>query len=712
MPRIDLMSGGDQIQDQIHGPEIDIKGQGAVGNAIAQVGEDAQKIGLNIMQKRKQAQDTDFAFTKTLEDAKEISRYEQQLKQDPNGLDGYAKKMQDFMQSRIDKNYEDSPSDEARIMYDHSARHMFTENLISSEKFENTEKVKKYGQNLVDGNTQVASRYMYSPVSSDQFKAENDFMVDGIKGQIGTTLNPEQAADFIRKSKEQRAVGQMVGYEAQGASGYDSALDALKPGNPIGDSLEESTKAKYLVHFSNLKEQDQVTSASEIRNQVKDIKTDSFNMVNIKPSYANGIINGIKTNPKIKKDEKARLIEDVQFSVHAGEDLSKLGTTPRSQWASEPSIVAGSGFNSSGRQSLVDRFNQLKNQFEKKQELDPVDTTLKSFAPLQALEKQSRDKDPGATKIYLDKLMATQNTLEIRNPKVVSNAQVHVLGDLINKAPTDASKVKTIDDLKTKYGSYFPKVFNQLADKNKETGGGVDPKLALVAFASDAQSKENIVANVTRGDRIQEDFGAGKTFDETTTSRLKEEVNKRVIGAVDAINAGVSDGSNAALASSVRHQVLIEAMKQKQNDRNLEPAEAATRAYNTIIKSNFTPIATANSNVLMPRVDGKNNPYNEDLARSFIKTYSTKEGLRDLDIGIPGGVNKEQVYETLPSQVRWVNNGDHSGIKLTVMRPGGLKPVFDSKGKQIERSFQDITDHPDQRTLDGAKTKLFGMIPL
>lgn len=708
MPKIDLMGQGDLIQDQVRGADIPWQSYGRNYEAAAQLGEQAVQLGTEVLKKRKEANDTNYAFNKNLEDAVEINRYSEDLKKSlPDGADGYADKMKEFVQERVDKNLEDAPSLEAGNMYHNEARNRLAHEIINSEGYESKERARKYRQDISDGMTELSAGQMNDP-DPERFVTDSDLFRRHVEANIGTTVNPEEGHDIVKKGLDQFAGATMHGYESQGR--YEEALNLLKTDNPVAQALNTEKREQFLEKFTNLQKVQNTTRLSTIHNQLMDMETDAFNgnYHDIDAGKLQSIISEARSNPKLDEDGQNRIIDRAKSLLVIGPAIDKLKTTPRDQWSQLlPENFVGSGFNSKGRQELQRKYTAAMNNFATQQEKYPAETTLSAFPVLQSLANQASDGNPEATQTFAGQLLDKEKALGIRDPKILTDYHAQRAADIINKAPTPEAAALAINSLQKSFGKYYPQAFMELAERESKGGYGVDPRLSVASFLTEPASQIKIVENVRNAKPIEEGFKGDH-------EALKLQINKAVSPAIAAINSQNSDGSDSVLANSVRAQVELEAKKLMNADYNMSAKEAAQRGYQAIIGRNFNLASGNKSQVLVPNQLG-GHPMDSNLVAQFLGTYSHEERFKELDVGTPKSYIKgheskadaqDAYYQRLADTGRWVSIKDGTGIKLVQQTESGYLPVLNSKNEPIIKSFQEISTNPPAKVLNKSEVNI------
>jgi hypothetical protein len=711
-PRIELEDQTPTENTQVHGADIQFQQFGAQYKAAAQAGEGIEGLGLQLMNKRKEANDANYAFNSSFKYAQDYQKESENFQQNsPLGMDGYAANMSKFSTDYYDQVMKNAPSDDARRIFDQYGRRTMMDNAIGADKFEFVEKAKKQQADISTNGDELSKSLMDHP-DYNTFADRLNILKGQINAGVGTAYeSQEQANADTKKASNQAAVGLMEGLISQGR--YGEGLMVLKDGQPVGDAIDPKEKAHYLEHLKGLVKTDQDTRVSTAMSQLDDVTYQATHGKRVDAGYAAQAAQTIQ-NSRMDPDKKARALDDLHTALTVGNDTSRLGTLPMSEWSKLPSAnPQNSDWNSAKRGKIQDSFNAVAESFAKDRENDPVQSVLDNFPVLGNKAQQAQGGDPGVMQDYLDQVVSKQKYLQVQNPKVLSNQQAQQMGDMINKAPNPEAAAAAITGMQQSFGKYFSQAFNELAEKSSKGGAGVNPNLALAAYMPDQGSRQRVIENVLNAKNITDLYEARTTG--TDVSFLEDAVKGKTKTITDILDAATPDGSNAALGKSISNQINIEAQKLLIDPANsqLRPRDAADQAYKNIVDQNFYTPKGGASTVLVPKtyttVDGQGNqanlPNNPDLIKAALTHYSTPEGIASLNPKLDDNIvksfygdksaAKEYTVNVLKDHARWVNTPDNSGIRLVAPNGDHMEPILDSKGNKIDMKFQDISTRPD-----------------
>ncbi len=701
MPRIDLAPSGDLVQGLVHGPAIDQAGVAKGFDAESHFGGEVAEIANNAAAMRKQAADSNFAFNQTIADQTAIEQQSSKLQSTlPKGAQGYAAQMQDFIQTRIDQNTSNAPSQEAADLYTKSISRYAADRLISAQQYEKTETAQKYRDDITNGNTAIASRYMSNP----NYLTFNDTVktvTDQIKANSGITHNASEEPDLIQKAAQQQAVGILEGLNNQGR--YKEAQNLLKPGNPVGDSLSEALKAHYLDSASAQNNNQQSVTKTFLEGKLKDITTDILNGNHFTSDQGQALISAYNSNTKATPADKKAFQDQVMTTMAVGNSIQTAKSLPKDQRQAEMDKIQGligQGDNSNLRQDIVNKGIAAINHLEAQEIKDPAMAATASNPQIMDMEKQARGGDPQKTKTYLDALTKQQVFLQIPQ-KVLSVPQMSIESAKINTGMSPAAIGQEITKLSDTYGKYFPMAMEELAKGPEKGQPGVNPQYAIAAYLPSNDSKTNAITNIQNYKSIKEQWlSNGRVNKDYENLGLQASQATSQIRGI--INAGSTLSKNEPLSKSITAQVEIEAMKAMNSPQGAKDSkDAIAQAYDKVVGANFNIMTGGRSSVLMPKnIPGMSG--NEGIVNKSLDYYSTPDGLKSLGIKPIG--SSDGFYDHLSQTSRWINTPGNQGARLVQYLPTGqVVPV-------LAPQTQYLPDGSTNETLQPIKKDFIDMV--
>ncbi len=136
---------------------------GMMGNAISGAGQQVFKLGAELMQRQKKAEDDDFVFSQTAKDERDFAefRLEADKNKAPDGS-GYTKGIQEWGENRLKENLKVAPSSEAAKQYEMRMGAAFNHATVQAMGEEQKTKIahwqgKIVGEISLDGNSLVSA---------------------------------------------------------------------------------------------------------------------------------------------------------------------------------------------------------------------------------------------------------------------------------------------------------------------------------------------------------------------------------------------------------------------------------------------------------------------------------------------------------------------------------------------------------------------------
>jgi hypothetical protein len=224
MPNIPKRRQAATINESVGSTPGDPSG-GRTEQALAQLGGTAAAIGESLLQKRKQAEDSDFAFTKSMQDAEDLNHFVGELKKTtPESGDGYYDSIKQFTDERIRENQEAAPSSEASSMYLQRSGRMFSTARIHAENEEAQMRL-GYQKKNIDDSADALSKGLIENPNDQHALGGLARLHEGIFKQVGTLYSPEEAKQKFEDVKGSVAKNYFKGLEVTGK--YDLALQLL-----------------------------------------------------------------------------------------------------------------------------------------------------------------------------------------------------------------------------------------------------------------------------------------------------------------------------------------------------------------------------------------------------------------------------------------------------------------------------------------------------
>jgi hypothetical protein len=234
-------------------------------------------------------------------------------------------------------------------------------------------------------------------------------------------------------------------------------------------------------------------------------------------------------------------------------------------------------------------------------------------------------------------------------------------------------------------------------------------ELRAVAYAS-PETRVSLIDGIKNQDAINKQI---KT-DELLNTRSKR-VDIAVTGAMGnfktATLGSANDSSRLETVNALQKMVQIQAKRDLIQNPDGDPKAIAQKAYDDVVGATYAITNGGKSSVIVPRaINGR--PMDTKIVGTYLDVYSKADNFSDLNVAVPKGVEKDKFLGVLESNHRWVTNDSQTGVKLMqIQRDGNLQPVYNTLGKPVEKSYDEINMYPGKKVIEANKsfmTKLFG----
>jgi len=696
MPRIPVKQTGFR-KHQVADNRIGSDGAGMVNSAIAKAAGQVTDFTIDIMKKRKRANDTDYAFKSYMSDFAETSRFEQDLKQEEGANpETYALKMREFTDERMKAGVKAAPSDEAKTMYEQRALPLFTKSQIDAENYQNTEKAKYFfesKQQTVDASANaLLDNPNYVKARDLQIQLKEDFETD--VDVFGETV----AKEALTRNNNKLAMGVLDGLEAQGR--YGEAIALLKDNEAEGkitNDLEPKQKAQLLKRYNRGLESKKNEGNAEVRRQTSDAFAAALNG-NLDHTSIGALEAKIDTSG-FKPEEKKRLQDAVKIAKTISPVFNEMSQQPVSEWKSPKDIVGSlpGNFNEAQRSRAGAAIAQQQMRHMKSRESDGAQYILDNYP---GVAKQQEALDGEA---LVDSTMMKQKELGVRNIRPIPKSRINFFVQSVeNATPEDAALA--LEQVSQKFGKHSGAVISQMV-----ADGKMKSDYLLVAGLPNPASRANIIDNIRREPEFDEIIKNNQEY-KSQKSNLPTEMasNSEFMRLSGALRA--SDPSRSAFVAGISNQVNIEAKKLISTGENA--SNAVEKAVATVFENNYYVVDSGPVSSVIPRAvnDGDNGyvKMDEDVIDTFVESHSESDYFSQADIPIPADyknlfVDKstaeitEMFHDDLEKNSFWDLGSDQRSmiLKTRSSATGRIVAVQDSNKESIRFDLVDMHNTPD-----------------
>lgn len=727
---------------------------GQTDAAVAQLGVAATELGQQLMQKSKDAEDMDYANTRSQQFARDLDKKQLELKtQVPADYKGYTDQLNQWINDRYTQDQKEAPSNTAKRLYQGKAAESFQPALINANREEFQARVTSYQTNTLDSIKQNSDTLVSYPSTGSAY-TKMDQVDNGISQSIGHIFNEAVAHEIIKKNREDTAKSVMDGFyqkalgdpkdtwRTSAAAGIQvlngTDLDSLKrpSGARVADYLTPSDKAAMLDKFQRLYETRKNSDTTELHKGTNDafgqaLVGQKVNRTLFLPGgqWDQHVADGSETPAA-----KARAQQELAVADMTGNIRKELIVTSPDKWdgiiagfenrglgaisdqaKKDPRIInaAEPGF---GR-TVVDQYKAKliasKDELLRLRKDDPAAFTRSAFSGVDA-DIKAAGFDPTRNDAAINQLKAMETAIGIQSyeQKITTKDQRAQIWDGI-RGGNGQQVSNFMSTQQQKYGSHWQDVFNEV---NIDHPGAKDLWIAnLLPDPYTRQQAVNTVINKSATDEAFKKKYAVVGSDKQEVA-LTQKVNESLKDYMRAVRNTSDEGGTLAVSNALNNAVLLRAKEELTSGINKtdDMDEAVNRASN-ILKSNFRVIDAANSTVMAPtytNVLGRPTPVNPNQLKAFMEGRLTDDGLKLLNLRTPTPAGstaateparREALIKQIKLTGQWVSSPNFDGLLLMVTDTDGRTVAVGQndgtpKGRQLFIPFSHIAGPTDMVT--------------
>jgi len=588
-------------------------------------------------------------------------------------------------------------------------------------------------------NAMKAKNAFYNKMSTQFIQGLDDRQQYG-KALSYLQANQEDPSMFTSMDPDQaQKLGFIDGREAQALKdkGEGFKLPVLTKGDKVKLSAEETAvmngmsphdKAVWIDRMrAKIKENTEVR-LSDLNANVNGFEKVALSGLPVSDQMVADLKKQVNSNPNLTQFARVRLMDAINSAYAVNQQLSLAASTPRSQWGSilegvDSKIQSYSAeaakqdprMGTAGQDFAV-QANRLQNKemlerslavIKKQQDTDPAAFVTQNDRTIQNLYLGTKDDSPRATNAYINASLAKQQYLGIEpsKQKILMKQDAIQLANSIMVIPNAADTNKYLNNLQAQYGEHFPRVISELASVNKNLAD-----FRPIAYAP-PDSRDSLIDAIKNEKSIKDGIQANEILKVKSKSVIAA-ANNTMSAFKDVVLGSSNDSSRQEVVNSMNKLVTLQAQRDLLRNPDANPKDLVSKAYADLIDSTYSITDGGSSSVLVPRVVG-GRQMDANMVRSYMEVYSKPENFGELGVAVPKtAVDKDQYYNFLSANSRWVTNESQSGMKLMqVMRDGSVQPVFNTLGKPVEQNYADINLKPPKKVIENNKTlfkKLFG----
>lgn len=733
MPRLpDFMPRQGVISDNPQGVAINPNAFGSDYEAAANVGGTIAGIGLQLAEKRKQAEDHDYAFNQSLEDARAIQDYSQQLRlKMPGDYKGYTEAVTKYANDRYEQNQKSAPSDSARRFYEQYSGPIVNRSIMDASAEEFKQKAINYQSNLLNGRQKSSDTLISNPNPQLAYQLVDTHSAQ-IKNAAGTIIDQQQASKYDFETKQHLANSLLDGlysgalesgkgvwdsFARQGLSiidGNDRDSQLRPSSERISNYLNPSQKAELRDKFARLIETRNKEDLTELHRMMNDNLTAALNGKSPDPALFPALDKAL-TNKATTPQEDIRYRTHLDAAQYVGGKIQEAATTPVARWTAlrdsipvrvekakadaalaNNDLVAAQGpnFLASESQQLKNTFDAALNQYARELNHDPMAYAM-NYDPVTKSMMKAAGNDPAKFQDAVNRAKSFQISMGVNpyNVRTISKEQSAQFGHVLNDPATSGDETaKFLMSQRQLYGDMITEVIQDAkVDKN------LDLPLEAALQTRDPISMGNAINTIKFQKDMDESFK--KTFQKDAkdiTERIHEEVGSLITpyrqGVLQSSDMGTADRN----LNDLHNMVLARATREKTRFPNMSEKDAAAAGMKFItdtyhlVQSNNTLAMVSRSTVQDP-----------SLIKAYLDGHMSDVAFDRMNLQMPKGKNfsklapedqKTMYYETLKKTGYWASDRV-GGMALVYVDPDpmvGAQFAYDKNGNKIHVDFRNV----------------------
>jgi hypothetical protein len=467
-------------------------------------------------------------------------------------------------------------------------------------------------------------------------------------------------------SKEINDIKVSLSSEVQGKS--------LSELTQIRDNIDATGKDRYRPEIESFASREQMKQI--INTEIKDkAKRELANAMQVKDD----IVSDLKADGVISKQNMAKK-DSVYNALILAEEYQKANEW---QLGINAEIKASSAFQSiqfSSKTQTTDKLNELKLNWQRsgKKEDELIYTSFANQVSVRDAEIKKdfigyyKSQNP-EEEITVDKMITLQTAMDVAplNIRVTSDAELEAF-EAAFKAPglNYAEKAQVGKDFLNSYGAHQNKVLRHLISSGKITP--IDN--LLLAYPNDVRIKGAILANAPETiKRYKSDIPKDDrtTIMESVSTEMAGYSQTVLGGGFDDVLGGGFTKGRAGHVMSMRDIIVNTANYYKMID-NMEPADAAKRAFNEVIGNHFNLANQVNNTTVRFGIeyDAVAKPMADILETSITNNIDYLKEIVEAPpapIGLDASAQEQwqnTYYTDLVSKGTWRTTTDNSGVYM------------------------------------------------
>ena len=687
-----LKTRGGRVETRVTGPQVDMRGVGAIAQSISNIGGAVKTTALQVGQVLHREEVLNFTDSKKLEFEKGVRTKEEELKEKYRGSDHkeYVKELQGYMDGAREEMLDTAPSSDAKNSFQRNSKGFYDRTVSKNNAYAIGESY-NYSKNLDMGLNDELGQQAYNSPSIEEVDDDLLDRLQKIKSHEGFRYNNKQINDLMDDARKKSREGILSGLEKNGS--FQEGLDQLQIESETMEGITPSERRKWQKRM----ESGQKTQKTQVSKQlVGDVNNISSIMSN-GGEVSNTELSSIRSRIDLEADPKKR--DAMRAKVFEVDSYNKImdavGLVPSNEIDWDKAVndsledttfeddLAGRAVKAEVKANAMKSTKKIHDKAIGPKSADYFserDTTIASdLAMAIAGDPDAYERAMNGINSYQDRFGTPKSNR--KPPKYIKETYGTGLKSALDSGNIEAATA-TLDAMESMTRTNSAPLMREL---------GIDPKYSILGevgqdgTANGKALRERALNNFTQSKEIKETFkGAGNE-----DNYLKDnEIDEKLIDS-DIYQAMISQGgrnSQAMLnASAALDTVRLEYKRRiiagdKPEDAQREAWDLFGSSSNVIQGDNTKPIAVPKkfngqgiSEYLDSTLTNRNFILDDD--------YSIVD---QFDIKVEPGLTKEN-YDS--ADYEWVGTRDGNGVQL-MGRGQGI--VRNNKGERIELTFEEV----------------------
>lgn len=729
MPQLPDRQRSGFLQTEVPRATGPVTAQGANYDALAQLGGQISNIALDLQQKRTQAEEQQFLTNMDTQDLLATKKFMQEAKLNaPADGSGYTKSVEEFVNSRLEENLAQAPSDRAREAYRRNASNFFTRSLVDADAYEQEMRVKKMDADMSANVDAYARTQLDLPNPEESVERMAKFDTD-YQGYVGTVYDQATADKLKLQAKNTVSKSTLEGLYNRG--NLQAGIKLLKPlpdgtESPFSAALSPKEKDAFLEKFNRKAAADKEIAIGTINKRIQDISARALKKFDVPPEEFDKAVSMVNRATYLGASRQAELRDDILSTKAVSVAIGMAKGMNNTQLVQSKGDIenfikkytpeASGFFNAAKKLELEAKYVNAVDEMLKRRESNGVESSIEYDSTAKQLASQAESaQDPMAMQKFLEHSKQVQLQMGIRPDKVrvTTDAKIEQMAFALNTATNPDDVSNKLEHYEQQFGPDFRKAIMEAAAEDKKA---ISVEYVGVVNLVNTTDRKQAINNIRDKDKILDRFKAVDGIKNEDITRATNEALQPMINAMGGVPKHYDDGFLSTASLEMKRLV----------SSGMSLSDAKKSITKTYFENNFELAQTRTNTVTIP----KNQGYRKDYIESFLDVYTPKHmngyfwedtvkkatefgvvpSQAYMSDSIAKGKTEQQAkdefYHRFRAYGKWVTAPDMNGVVLVLGEPTGTSLVLDANGRSIYKSYQEISTTGDERVLRNMRSPL------